>query len=112
MNKIKGTVTWFNDAKGFGFIRSEGIAGDIFVHYSAIVTDGFKTLPEGAEVEFELRSNPKGDSAMNVVKLSNGIQADYQEECNHDDHEDGTCLDCGEDMMDILTGRAEHYLND
>jgi len=64
----KGTVKWFNDAKGFGFIQTEAINGDIFVHYSAIQGDGFKTLSEGQLVDFELVTGPKGPQAFNVMK--------------------------------------------
>jgi CspA family cold shock protein len=63
-----GTVKWFNDAKGYGFIQQEGGA-DIFVHYSAIVEDGFKTLAEGQKVKFEIAEGEKGPKAINVVKL-------------------------------------------
>jgi cold shock protein len=62
-------VKWFNNAKGFGFIgRDDG--PDVFVHYSAIVGDKFKTLREGDRVEFDIVPGPKGDQAANVVKLS------------------------------------------
>lgn len=64
----KGTVKWFNDAKGFGFIQTDLVAGDIFVHYSAIQGDGFKTLSEGQAVDFELVTGPKGPQAFNVMK--------------------------------------------
>jgi len=60
-----GTVKWFNDAKGFGFIAQEG-GPDVFVHHSAIQGDGFKTLAEGANVEFDITEGPKGLSAENV----------------------------------------------
>jgi CspA family cold shock protein len=69
--QVKGTVKWFNDAKGFGFVQSENINGDIFVHYSAIQGDGFKTLSEGQQVEFELVTGPKGPQAYNVTKYDN-----------------------------------------
>jgi cold shock protein len=67
----KGAVKWFNDAKGFGFIVAESVQGDIFVHYTAISNDGFKTLSEGQQVEFELTTGPKGPQAFNVRKLEN-----------------------------------------
>jgi len=64
-----GTVKWFNDAKGYGFIsRSDG--PDVFVHYSAIQGDGFRTLGEGAQVEFDVVDGPKGKQAANVVRLA------------------------------------------
>jgi len=61
-----GTVKWFNDAKGFGFIAREGGGPDVFVHFSAIASNGFKTLPEGARVEFDVVPGKKGDQAANV----------------------------------------------
>ncbi len=64
-----GTVKWFNRTKGFGFIeREEG--EDVFVHFSAITTEGFKTLDEGDKVEFEITDGPKGPQAANVRKLT------------------------------------------
>ena len=64
---MKGTVKWFNDSKGYGFIQqSEG--DDVFVHFSAIQADGFRTLAEGEEVEFEVRESDKGLQATHVVK--------------------------------------------
>ena len=64
---INGTVKWFNESKGFGFIsRAEG--DDVFVHYSSISSDGFKSLMEGDSVSFEIEDGPKGPKAINVVK--------------------------------------------
>ena len=64
----KGVVKWFNDAKGFGFIQSSD-GEDIFVHYRAIETDGYKSLREGEEVEYEFEQGPKGPRATRVIKV-------------------------------------------
>ena len=64
--KQTGTVKWFNDAKGFGFITAED-GTELFVHFSAIQSAGFKSLPEGAQVEFEAVRGPKGMQASNVT---------------------------------------------
>jgi len=64
----KGTVKWFNESKGFGFITSED-GGDVFVHYSELQGDGFKSLSEGQAVSFDVVDSPKGPKAANVVKL-------------------------------------------
>jgi CspA family cold shock protein len=65
---VKGTVKWFNESKGFGFITKED-GGDVFVHYSAIQGNGFKTLAEGQTVSFEVVDGPKGPKAENVTKI-------------------------------------------
>ncbi len=65
---VKGTVKWFNATKGYGFISTED-GEDVFVHYSAIESEGFKTLDEGQEVEFEIVEGDKGPQATNVNKL-------------------------------------------
>jgi cold shock protein len=68
VNMATGTVKWFNDAKGYGFITQEG-GEDVFVHYSAIQAQGFKSLAEGDRVEFEVTRGPKGLQAANVRKV-------------------------------------------
>jgi cold shock protein len=64
-----GTVKWFNDQKGFGFITQSG-GGDVFVHHTAIISDGFRSLAEGDKVEFEVTAGKKGPAAANVKKLA------------------------------------------
>jgi len=65
---MQGKVKWFNAEKGYGFIESDE-GGDVFVHYSAIQTDGFKTLEEGQAVEFDIVEGARGPQAANVVKI-------------------------------------------
>ncbi|WP_343232042.1 cold-shock protein [Sulfurihydrogenibium sp.] len=67
--RITGTVKWFNSKKGFGFITRDDGQGDVFVHFSAIQSRGFKTLEEGQKVEFEIAQDEKGPKAVNVVKV-------------------------------------------
>lgn len=64
-----GTVKWFNDLKGFGFIEPEGGGEDIFAHFSAIQMDGFRTLKQGARVRFDVVDGPKGKLAQNIAPL-------------------------------------------
>ena len=66
MSRTSGTVKWFNDAKGFGFITTEG-GEDVFVHFTAIQGNGFRTLAEGTSVEFDVQQGPKGLQAANVT---------------------------------------------
>ncbi len=65
---VKGTVKWFNETKGYGFIAQES-GPDVFAHFSAIVGDGFKTLAEGQQVEFQVTQGAKGPQAENIVPL-------------------------------------------
>jgi CspA family cold shock protein len=67
--RTRGTVKWFNDQKGFGFITPDGGGKDCFVHHSAIQADGFRTLAEGAAVEFDIVEGPKGPAAENVTAV-------------------------------------------
>jgi CspA family cold shock protein len=69
MSKVTGKVKWFNDSKGFGFIEQEN-GQDVFVHFSAIQGEGYKSLSEGQEVEFEVMESEKGLQARNVTKVS------------------------------------------
>jgi cold shock protein len=70
-----GTVKWFNDAKGFGFIEPEGGGEDVFAHFSAIQMEGFRTLKQGSRVSFELVDGPKGKLAQNISALDTGSPA-------------------------------------
>jgi CspA family cold shock protein len=65
----QGTVKWFNDAKGFGFIEPEGGGADVFAHFSAIQMEGFRTLKQGGRVSYEVVQGPKGDLAQNIHAL-------------------------------------------
>ncbi|WOD06675.1 cold-shock protein [Marinomonas sp. GJ51-6] len=67
-NKVKGTVKWFNETKGFGFIEQEN-GPDVFAHFSAIVSDGFKTLAEGQQVEFVVTDGQKGTQAESITAI-------------------------------------------
>ena len=63
---VTGTVKWFNDAKGFGFIEPDGGGADVFAHFSAVQMEGFRTLKQGSAVSYELVQGPKGDLAQNI----------------------------------------------
>ena len=65
----QGTVKWFNAEKGFGFIEQDGGGADVFVHYSAITTSGYRSLDEGQRVEFDITQGPKGPQAENVTAI-------------------------------------------
>jgi CspA family cold shock protein len=69
VSRLKGTVKWFNNAKGFGFIGRDG-GPDVFVHYTAITSEGYKSLQEGDEVEFEIVEGQKGPQAGSVTKVA------------------------------------------
>lgn len=71
----QGTVKWFNDAKGFGFIEPEGGGDDVFAHFSAVQMDGFRTLKQGGRVRYELVQGPKGNLAQNICPLDEASEA-------------------------------------
>ena len=66
---VQGMIKWFSDQKGYGFVTADGGAKDVFVHFSALQGEGFKSLAEGQKVSFDIVSGPKGEQAANVVKL-------------------------------------------
>ena len=70
-----GTVKWFNDAKGFGFIEPEGGGADVFAHFSAVQMEGFRTLKQGGRVSYELVQGPKGSLAQNICPMNTPEQA-------------------------------------
>jgi CspA family cold shock protein len=80
-----GTVKWFNAGKGYGFIERDNGEGDVFVHYSAINSSGFKTLDEGERVEFSVVESDKGPQAQDVQSLSSGEPATTFEDSEEDD---------------------------
>ena len=73
MARVIGTVKWFNDAKGFGFITPENGSKDCFVHHTAIKSDGFRSLAEGERVEFDIVDGAKGPAAENVMKATRRV---------------------------------------
>jgi CspA family cold shock protein len=83
-----GTVKWFNDAKGFGFIEPEGGGADVFAHFSAVQMEGFKTLRQGGRVNYDLVQGPKGDLAQNIcwLEAESALPAGQAEEHAMADH--------------------------
>jgi CspA family cold shock protein len=73
-----GTVKWFNDQKGYGFIKQEGVAEDIFVHHTAIKMEGFRTLTPGEAVDFEIKKDEKGLKAVNVTRAQSTSEVPQQ----------------------------------
>jgi CspA family cold shock protein len=69
IHMAQGTIKWFSDQKGYGFITPDGGKNDVFVHFSALQGEGFKSLAEGQMVSFDITQGPKGEQAANVVKL-------------------------------------------
>jgi len=87
---LKGVVKWFNDAKGFGFIQHTS-GRDVFVHYSVISSEGFKTLKDGETVEYELKEGPKGLQASKVVRTKKDDEASSLEDTEGEDEETASC---------------------
>lgn len=81
-----GTVKWFNDAKGFGFIEPDQGGGDVFAHFSAIQMEGFRTLKQGSKVQYELVAGPKGMLAQNIQPVEAGSAAGAQPDALTDMH--------------------------
>ena len=81
-----GTVKWFNDAKGFGFIEPDQGGGDVFAHFSAIQMDGFRTLKQGSKVQYELVAGPKGMLAQNIQQIDAGTEAEATPDALSDMH--------------------------
>ena len=81
-----GTVKWFNDAKGFGFIEPDQGGGDVFAHFSAIQMDGFRTLKQGSKVQYELVAGPKGMLAQNIQPMDGQSASDISTDALTDMH--------------------------
>jgi cold shock protein len=75
---LQGTVKWFNDAKGFGFIEPDDGSGDVFAHFSAVQMEGFKTLKQGSRVSYEVVQGPKGNLAQNIQPLEASTGAEQE----------------------------------
>jgi cold shock protein len=76
---LQGTVKWFNDAKGFGFIEPEDGSGDVFAHFSAVQMEGFKTLKQGSRVSYEVVQGPKGNLAQNIQPVEVTANAAHEQ---------------------------------
>ncbi len=87
MSEYKGTVKWFNNAKGYGFLGREG-GPDVFVHYSSIQLDGYKSLKEGDEVEFDIIQGTKGPQADHVIRARDAAAQHAQEHAAQPAHHD------------------------
>jgi cold shock protein len=83
---LQGTVKWFNDAKGFGFIEPEGGGEDVFAHFSAVQMEGFKTLKQGGRVSYEVVQGPKGNLAQNIMPLDAPANAQTQQAAHAEHH--------------------------
>jgi cold shock protein len=75
---LQGTVKWFNDAKGFGFIEPDDGSGDVFAHFSAVQMEGFKTLKQGSRVSYDVVQGPKGNLAQNIQPLEVSTPAEHE----------------------------------
>lgn len=81
-----GTVKWFNDAKGFGFIEPDQGGGDVFAHFSAIQMDGFRTLKQGSKVQYDLVAGPKGMLAQNIQQVDADVASEGRPDALSDMH--------------------------
>ena len=106
---LKGVVKWFNDAKGFGFIEHTS-GKDVFVHYSVIEAEGFKTLKDGEQVEYEIKEGPKGLHALRVNRLSGTqiIEADEMGQVMSDNGDDSDSEEDDDDVGAAAEDRVEN----
>ena len=104
-SKLRGKVKWFNDAKGFGFIEHTS-GRDVFVHFSSIQSDGFKTLKDGDEVEYEMKEGPKGFHATKVQRLARGGAESSAENQEGDSNQDGDSMGNSEANVSELHAEA------